>query len=168
PQPRENFAKILGPIYLNKTNWLPKWHQKKNVVKRVIGMPGDVVEVKNKLTYINGEEYKYGSEQFIDPAGEGDQRIYWGNKFMGSRDNFGPVTVPENQYFVMGDNRDVSGDSRYWGFLPREDIAGTPAIITFSVGEKPIETFSNFRLKLQGLLKGKSSVRWKRTLRLIK
>ncbi|MDP8200729.1 MAG: signal peptidase I [Candidatus Tenebribacter burtonii] len=170
PEPRENFAKILGPIYLNKTTWLPKWHQKKNVVKRVIGMPGDVVEVKNKLAYINGEEYKCGTEQYIDRRNisRSEGRIYWDNEFMGSRDNFGPVTVPENEYFVMGDNRDVSGDSRYWGFLPREDIAGTPAIVTFSVGAKPIDSYRDFVLKYQRHLKGKSSVRWKRTLKLIK
>jgi len=170
PQPRENYAKILGPIYLDKKAWLPKWHQKKNVVKRVIGMPGDIIEVKNKLVYVNEEEYLCGSEQYIDyrniPRSEG--RIFWDDKFMGSRDNFGPVTVPENQYFAMGDNRDVSGDSRYWGFLPREDIAGTPAIVTFSVGEKPIETYRDFVLKYQRHLKGKSSIRWERTLKLIK
>jgi len=170
PEPREDFAKILGPIYIDKTTWLPKWHQKKNVVKRVIGMPGDVIEVKNKLAFVNGEEYKYGTEQYIDSRNisRSKGRIYWDNEFMGSRDNFGPVTVPENQYFVMGDNRDVSGDSRFWGFLPREDIAGTPAIVTFSVGEKPLDHYNDYVMKHQMQLKGKSSVRWERTLKLIK
>ncbi|MCF7858862.1 MAG: signal peptidase I [Candidatus Cloacimonetes bacterium] len=170
PQPRKDFAKILGPIYLNKTSMLPIWHQKKNVVKRVIGMPGDVVEVNDKRTYINEKEYKYGKEQYIDqriiPRSEG--RIYWDDVFMGSRDNFGPVSVPQDQYFVMGDNRDVSGDSRYWGFLPREDIAGTPAVVTFSIGEKPVDSYRDYILKYQRQLKGKTSVRWERTLKLIK
>ncbi|MCD4796374.1 MAG: signal peptidase I [Candidatus Cloacimonetes bacterium] len=169
PQPRENFAKIIGPVYFDKTKWLPKWHQKKNVVKRVIGMPGEKVEIIDKAVYVNDQLFKGGYEQYIDyriiPREAG--RIKWGDEFMGSRDNFGPVVVPDSAYFVMGDNRDVSGDSRYWGFLPRKDITGTPAIIYLSIGEPPFKDIRDYAFKKQGRLKRKSEFRWKRSFKLI-
>jgi len=145
PQPRDRYIKLIAPIYWSKDNFFFTWHEKKNIVKRVIGMPGDTLEVINKAVYINGEVYKHGPEQYVD------RKVYpreyshckWdfttdsGQSIavIGSRDNIGPVTVPENHYFVMGDNRDMSLDSRFWGFLPREDITGTPAIIFFSKEE---------------------------------
>lgn len=169
PEPRKNFGKILGPIYLDKTRWIPIWHQKKNVVKRVIGMPGDKVELIDKKVYVNDKLFHMECEQYIDsriiPRESG--RIYWDEKFMGSRDNFGPVIVPEGQYFVMGDNRDVSGDSRYWGFLPRTDITGTPAVIYLSIGEAPYKDIRDYIYKQQRRFKGKSEIRWKRFFKLI-
>ncbi len=169
PEPRENFAKILGPIYLDKTRWIPIWHQKKNVVKRVIGMPGDKVELIDKKVYVNDKLFHQGYEQYIDsriiPRESG--RIYWDNEFLGSRDNFGPVIVPEGQYFVMGDNRDVSGDSRYWGFLPRTDITGTPGVIYMSIGEPPYKDIRDYIYRQQRRFKGKSEIRWKRFFKLI-
>ena len=169
PEPRENFEKILGPIYFDKTRWIPIWHQKKNVVKRVIGMPGDKVELIDKEVYVNDIIFHKGYEQYIDsrniPRDSG--RINWDDEFMGSRDNFGPVIVPEEQYFVMGDNRDVSGDSRYWGFLPRTDITGTPAVIYLSIGEPPYKDIRDYVYKQQRRFKGKSEIRWKRFFKLI-
>ncbi len=169
PEPRENFEKILGPIYLDKTRWIPIWHQKKNVVKRVIGMPGDKVELIDKEVYVNDKLFHQGYEQYIDSRiiSRESGRIYWDEKYMGSRDNFGPVIVPEGQYFVMGDNRDVSGDSRYWGFLPRVDITGTPAVIYMSIGEPPYKDIRDYIYKQQRRFKGKSEIRWKRFFKLI-
>ncbi|MBL7148921.1 MAG: signal peptidase I [Candidatus Cloacimonetes bacterium] len=169
PEPRENFEKILGPIYFDKTRWIPIWHQKKNVVKRVIGMPGDKVELIDKEVYVNDIIFNKGYEQYIDSRNiqRESGRIYWDEKFMGSRDNFGPVIVPEGQYFVMGDNRDVSGDSRYWGFLPRTDITGTPAVIYMSIGEAPYKDIRDYIYKQQRRFKGKSEIRWKRFFKLI-
>lgn len=88
----------------------------KDFIKRVIGTPGDVVEEKDKKVYVNGKLYvnphEVHKEKDIIP------------KEMNPRDTFGPVTVPPNSYFVMGDNRDRSYDSRFWGFVPRDKIKG--------------------------------------------
>jgi signal peptidase I len=82
----------------------------------VIGTPGDVVEEKDKKVYVNGKLYlnphEVHKEKDIIP------------KEMNPRDTFGPVTVPPNSYFVMGDNRDRSYDSRFWGFVSRDKIKG--------------------------------------------
>lgn len=75
-----------------------------------------------------------------------EYRIYWGDKFMGSRDNFGPVYVPENSYFVMGDNRENSEDSRYWGFLEKKYITGTPFFVFFSSSRGEIRKNRFFKL----------------------
>ena len=101
-------------------------------VKRAIGLPGETFEIRDKNVYIEGkpldEPYKLHSDSYVYPArgpyhqGSGDFR----------RDNYGPVTIPEDLYFVMGDNRDDSADSRYFGFLPRSHIVGTPMIVFWS------------------------------------
>jgi signal peptidase I len=94
-------------------------------LKRVIGLPGDKVEIKDKKVYINGQEYRTAEAVFNDPKiyrGPGDPR----------RDNFGPVTLPPDNYFVMGDNRDLSFDSRFWGFVPLDRIKGKVLYIYFS------------------------------------
>jgi len=147
PEPRDRYVRLIKPIFYHK-DWLDygtfpfKYHSKRNIVKRVIGMPGDKVEVVNKRVYINDSLYTGGFERYIDmrilPRELGELLIegksFW-DKDMGSRDNFGPVVVPEGKYFVLGDNRDVSADSRYWSFLDRKDITGTPSLIFFSRDE---------------------------------
>lgn len=88
----------------------------KDFIKRVIGVPGDVVEGKDKKVYVNGKLYEnpheVHKEKDIVP------------KEMNPRDTFGPVTVPADSYFVMGDNRDRSYDSRFWKFVRRDQIKG--------------------------------------------
>jgi len=88
----------------------------KDFIKRVIGTPGDVVEGKDKKLFVNGKPYdnphEIHKEKDIIP------------KEMNPRDTFGPVTVPANSYFMMGDNRDRSYDSRFWGFVSRDKIKG--------------------------------------------
>ncbi len=97
---------------------------KKDFVKRVVATGGDVVEIQNKVLLINNMIIKE------DYAIHTDSKVLSSNHV--PRDNFGPVTVPENFFFVMGDNRDNSYDSRFWGFVEKSKVKGTVKNIYWS------------------------------------
>ncbi len=96
----------------------------KDYIKRVIGVEGDKIEIKNKQLFINDRLYP------DDHAVHSDPNFY--PAVVQPRDNYGPVVVPEGALFVMGDNRDASYDSRYWGFVEQKDLEGKALIIYWS------------------------------------
>ncbi len=102
----------------------------RDFVKRIIGLPGDTLELKEKKVYINGVPLDEPYVHFLQPPGAGADLHEVTS--IDVRERYGPVTVPENQYFAMGDNRDNSADSRYWGFLPRDYVKGKALLIYWS------------------------------------
>ena len=122
----------------------------KNYVKRVVGIPGDTLEMRDKALFVNGFQLQEPYARHIDRSGAdavhptmswqrshllartADRRPPRHGDYRPSRDNWGPISVPPGKYFVLGDNRDNSEDSRYWGFAEREAIKGQPWIVYFS------------------------------------
>jgi signal peptidase I len=102
----------------------------RDFIKRVIGLPGEKVELREKKVYINDRALDEPYVHFLQPPGETSE--FHEVTSYDVRERYGPVTVPPNHYFVMGDNRDNSQDSRYWGFLPRENVKGKALVIYWS------------------------------------
>jgi signal peptidase I len=116
----------------------------RDFIKRVIGLPGETLELRDRTVYIDGEPLDEPYVQFLFPpstrrSGDPDFTDF------AVRRGYGPVTVPEGQYFMMGDNRDNSQDSRYWGFLPREYVKGKALFVYFSFADEPSGLLGNVR-----------------------
>jgi len=137
PEPAERYAKLIRPIYWDKKNFFFKFYKRRDFYQASHWHAWSTLQLIDKNIYINGkyikEDYVQHTDFRIIPREQG--RLYINNDFMGSRDNFGPIVVPDSSYFVMGDNRDNSNDSRYWGFLEREYIKGIPMILYWSMGD---------------------------------
>jgi len=155
---------------------------RQHFVKRVIGLPGDHVRIAGRQVWVNdrplreeyaqysrglqqeGYRYRFPNLQTIDPAVEA---AWW--KEMPQLVQHGELVVPRGEYFVLGDNRDRSLDSRYWGFVPRENIIGRPLLIYWSVdapeGDAAVsDKLARFAYLVTHPLE---TTRWKRTFRIV-
>jgi signal peptidase I len=151
------------------------------LVKRVIGMPGDHVRLRDKIVYLNGQPLQetYAVHKQWMPDGYRDnfpnQRGYsrdidrhWRYE-LSNHVNGGEVVVPADQYFVMGDNRDNSSDSRYWGFVPRANIVGRPLVIYLSVrSSEPGRSSDKLIHSGQTMAHLLDLARWDRMFRLVR
>mgnify|MGYP006163894269 CR=1 FL=1 len=107
----------------------------RDFIKRVIGLPGETIELRQRQIYVNGAPLDEPYVRFMEPNELGAPTGEVAESDV--RRKYGPVTVPDGQYFVMGDNRDNSQDSRYWGFLPRAYIKGRALMVYWSYAAEP-------------------------------
>jgi signal peptidase I len=113
-----------------------------NYVKRLVGVAGDTLEMRDKVLFVNGQRQSETYVRTSDSADMYASGMFWqcqhapggipGDACRPTRDNWGPIVVPDDRFFMMGDNRDDSEDSRYWGFVRRDAIRGRPLIIYYS------------------------------------
>jgi signal peptidase I len=134
--------------------FLPPHDPTKNYVKRIVGIGGDTLQMRDKLLYLNGEPQHESWARNIDPFTDpSDPRMRWQRDYLvkpvrnrrdyrPTRDNWGPLVVPRDKYFALGDNRDNSEDSRYWGFFDQSAIKGRPIFVYYSFARDPLDPFS--------------------------
>ncbi len=154
---------------------------KQTFVKRVIGVPGDRIRLVNKQVYRNGEKlyepYTFFKTDYIDPyrdnfpAMPNMQVLSRGVDMLEHNLVNGEVVVPPDSYFAMGDNRDLSLDSRYWGFVPRENIVGKPLIIYWSY-DASTEALAGPTISVDHIVDLLehffTKTRWRRTFKLVR
>ncbi|MGH7480670.1 MAG: signal peptidase I [Longimicrobiales bacterium] len=130
--------------------FLPPHDPTKHYVKRLVGLPGDTLAMRGKVLIRNGdvveEPYAQHSDWLGDPYAP---EMLWQRRFLSdgirprryrpSRDNWGPLIVPDDRYFVLGDNRDDSEDSRYWGFVDAAAVKGQPLMVYYSFDPATLE-----------------------------
>ncbi|MEJ2086329.1 MAG: signal peptidase I [Acidobacteriota bacterium] len=144
----------------------------RDFIKRCVGLPGDEVEIVNKELFVNGMKvddstYTYRTDSRIYPR---SVFLYEGFR---DRDNVGPVTIPADQFFFLGDNRDNSNDSRFWGTVPAHYIKGRAFMIYWSF-DSPGDTehwpgyLGKIRQLAQVLATFFSGTRWERTLQIVR
>ncbi|HEV3076603.1 MAG TPA: signal peptidase I [Thermoanaerobaculia bacterium] len=144
----------------------------RDFIKRAVGLPGDVVKLVDKHLYVNGklvgdEGYTYHSDPVTYPRGPAQGPGH-------SRDNFGPVRVPPDSYFCLGDNRDNSHDSRFWGVVPASHLKGRAFVVYWSFEEDPSDATDGpgwrgrLRQIAQVALHFFSHTRWERTFRIVR
>jgi signal peptidase I len=161
---------------------------KQHFVKRVIGLPGDRIRLRHKHVYVNGTATVEPFAVYNDHSEDAFRDEFPnGNRLQAGIDSSwylqldrmvedGQLIVPADHYFVMGDNRDDSSDSRYWGFVPKDNIVGRPLLIYFSLGSKPGDSRDtdvdvegqDGKLSVRSLLSRIAhDIRWRRVLRLV-
>ena len=124
----------------------------RDFIKRVIGLPGDTIELKQKIVYLNGKATSEPYVRHLSPPAESSAED------VDVRVQYGPVTVPADHYFMMGDNRDNSQDSRYWGFLPRSYVKGKALFVYWSFDNG--DGYGN----TGGIARFFTTIRWSRLL----
>jgi len=149
-------------------------------VKRVIGLPGDRIRIENKQVYLNGqpirEKYKFHKAAGLDAYRDtfpipGYSSQPGGNQMLQMHLKDGEILVPDNCYFVMGDNRDFSLDSRAWGFVPRENIIGKPLLVYWSYrtsGDRLTGPLMSREHLMDLATNFFTKTRWERTFKLIR
>lgn len=134
-------------------------HEPIDLVKRLVGLPGDTLAMRAGALFINGVQRDEVYVQHTDPEGDGFHPwMEWQSEFLvdsvdvpsyrPTRDDWGPLVVPPDRYFVLGDNRDQSLDSRYWGFVSPQELKGKAVILYFSFDRDaigPLPFFSQVR-----------------------
>ena len=153
---------------------------KETFVKRVMGVPGDRIHLENRRVFLNGHPldepyvaYKHSPSGYADnfPTAPVDYPLFpQAVRMLAENVEHGEVVVPPGHYFAMGDNRDNSSDSRYWGFVPRENIIGKPLVIYWSY-EASTDDLTSPGVGLPHLIDMvihfPTKTRWSRTFRLI-
>ena len=138
----------------------------KDFVKRVVALEGETLEIKDKQVFINDQPIEEAYKVHTDSQIFARNNYYHYDDII--RDNYGPVTVPMGHCFVIGDNRDNSMDSRYWGFLPLNDIKGKPWIIYFSYqAERDAWQRTGLGDRMKKIVSFVPKARWNRVLRVI-
>ncbi|HEV8630771.1 MAG TPA: signal peptidase I [Thermoanaerobaculia bacterium] len=143
-----------------------------DLVKRLIGLPGDRIEMRQKQLLVNGRPVEDATYAVHGDTRLGSERNAY-NYQLYRRDNFGPLTVPPGRYFFLGDNRDFSYDSRYWGAVPRHYIKGRAFLIYWSYGGEtpdgqPVSLLSKLAQLGRTAAGFLPKTRWNRSLRLIR
>lgn len=140
------------------------------LVKRLVGMPGDTMYMREGLLHVNGLPQRQGYAAAANPKGDGSDAsplMTWQHKIelSGTRfgrppatptlDNWGPLLIPSGNYFMMGDNRYASKDSRYWGVVPRANVRGRPMFVYYTYvpsaeSDRPLSFITDIRWKRLG------------------
>ena len=133
----------------------PPHDLRRNYVKRLVGLPRDTLEMRDKQLYVNGEllyepyvRHEEGVGDTVHPDMRWQRRYLIAptrHKYRPTRDSWGPLVVPSDRYFVLGDNRENSEDSRYWGFVARDQIRGQPWLVYYSFVPSSALSFPGLR-----------------------
>ena len=129
--------------------FMPPHDQDKNYVKRLVGLPGDTLWMRDKVLFVNATPVPEPYAQHVDHLDAHAPGMRWQRDYLldpsdrlhyrPTRDNWGPIRIPEGHYFVLGDNRDDSEDSRYWGFVSGSSIKGKPLFVYYSFNPRTLK-----------------------------